>query len=114
MPQPDPEDPVVKGDIGFKNKPDFMDEQFLLECLAQSQDPKYEQLLLNVEKLTKGAFNITVPLRDQDLKTQLEEVGMENNFKNREAFYELVYTTPNLGNYTSGAVLTDELIRHPD
>jgi len=39
---------------------------------------------------------------------------MENNFKNREAFYELVYTTPNLGNYTSGAILTDELIRHPD
>ena len=69
VPQPDPEDPTIKGDIGFEKKPSYMDEQFLLECLAQSTDPKYEELLLNVEKLTKGAFNITVPLRDLDLKT---------------------------------------------
>lgn len=26
----------------------------------------------------------------------------------------MIYSTPNLGQYTSGAILTDELIRHPD
>lgn len=29
-------------------------------------------------------------------------------------FYELVYSTQNLGNFTSGVILTDELIRHPE
>jgi len=26
----------------------------------------------------------------------------------------MIYSTPNLGNYTTGAVLTDELIKRPD
>jgi len=57
------------GDIEINKKSCYMDEQFLLECLAQSHDPKIEELLLNTEKLTKGAFNITVPLREQCLIT---------------------------------------------
>lgn len=39
---------------------------------------------------------------------------MENNYDNRAEFYEMIYSTPNLGNYTTGAVLTDELIKRPD
>lgn len=82
--------------------------------VSDQEDPKFSELLINTDKLTKNSFNITVPLRDFYLEKQFEEIGMVNNMRNREVFYELVYTTPNLGNYTSGAVLTDELIRRPD
>ena len=55
-----------------------------------------------------------MPLRDDYLNEQLEELCLESNPENREKFYEMLYSTPNLGQYTSGAILTDELIRHPD
>ena len=114
-PQPDPEDPTVKGVTTFsEEKSNYMDEQFYNDMISFQEDPKYRDILINTDKLTKDAFNITVPLRYDDIGEQFQQIGMENTLENREAFYELLYTTPNLGNYTSGAILTDELIRHPD
>merc|ERR1712196_653603 len=92
----------------------YLDDEFNKCLVTTSTDPKMGKILLNAEKLTKGNFNITVPLRDHYLEKQFKEMGMENNYDNRAAFYELIYSTPNLGNYTTGAVLTDELIKRPD
>lgn len=91
-----------------------MDQQFFDEQVVHYEDPKFREILINAEKLTRGRFNITVPLREDYLKDQFDEIGLTNDFANREKFYEMIYSTPNLGNYTSGAILTDELIRHPE
>lgn len=91
-----------------------MDDLFKKFHLPYPDDEKTNQLMINAEKLTKGTFNITVPLRDYYLDAQLKEIGIENNEENRASFYDLIYSSPNLGNYTTGALLTDELIRRPD
>lgn len=113
-PQPDPEDPKITGDTRFPKKQDHMDKMFFDQMFYNYEDEKYREILINTEKLTRGRFNITVPLRDPYLNDQFDEIGLKNDFANREKFYELIYSTPNLGQYTSGAILTDELIRHPD
>jgi fructose-bisphosphate aldolase, class I len=38
-------------------------------------------------------------------------VGIENSEENRRAYREMLLTTPNLGNYISGAILFDETLR---
>ena len=38
-------------------------------------------------------------------------VGVENSEENRRAYREMLLTTPNLGNYISGAILFDETLR---
>lgn len=114
-PEPDHDDPEIKGATCFADaKSDYMDEQFYNCMVLGEEDEKYGEILLNADKLTRGSFNILMPLRDHYLESQFEEIGIENIPKYRTAFYELIYSTPNLGNYTSGAVLTEELIRRPD
>ncbi|WP_407354352.1 class I fructose-bisphosphate aldolase [Luteimonas sp. R10] len=42
---------------------------------------------------------------------RFDGVGIPNNEENRRAYRELLLTTPNLGEYISGAILYDETIR---
>lgn len=42
---------------------------------------------------------------------RFDGVGIPNNEENRRAYRELLLTTPNLGEYISGAILFDETIR---
>jgi len=56
---------------------------------------------------------------DESTKTvgaRLESIGMENNEANRKTWRGLLFSTPNLGNYVSGAILFDETLfqDHPD
>ena len=102
---------MVKGELFFDNQSDYMDDMFYDEVICGKKDPQHRELQIITDKLTKESFNFTVPLRDYFLEEQFEEIGLENTLENRKAFYEMLYSTPNLGNYTSGAILTDELIR---
>ena len=57
--------------------------------------------------------------RSQSTKTvgaRLESIGMENTEENRMTWRGLLFSTKNLGNYISGAILYDETIfqAHPD
>lgn len=61
-------------------KSDYMDNQFLLEGLNFfEEDSRLRDLLINTEKLTRGNFNIIVPLRDKYLRQQFEEIGIPND-----------------------------------
>lgn len=91
-----------------------MDDYFYGDMLYYEENPKYRELLTNTGKLTQESFNFTVPLRDEDLNYQFFEIGMDNSWGNRQDFYELIYSTPDLNQYLRGAILTDELIRRPD
>ena len=114
LPQNDPEDPTISGDTLIEQKHNHFDVQFYHEMLHSYEDPKYREILINTDKLTKNAFNITVPYREVDLIDLFKEIGMEDTSENRQAFYELIYSTPKLSDYMTGAILTDELIRHPE
>merc|ERR1719213_1334984 len=42
--------------------------------------------------------------------TRLESIGLENNENNRREWRQLLFTTPNLGDYISGAILFEETL----
>jgi len=42
--------------------------------------------------------------------TRLESIGLENNEDNRREWRQLLFTTPNLGDYISGAILFEETL----
>lgn len=41
---------------------------------------------------------------------RLESIGLENTVENRQAYRELLVTTPGLGQYISGAILFEETL----
>lgn len=50
---------------------------------------------------------------DESTKTigkRLQSIGVENTESNRQAYRGLLFTTPNLGNYISGAILYEETL----
>lgn len=50
---------------------------------------------------------------DESTKTigkRLQGIGVENTEANRQAYRGLLFTTPNLGNYVSGAILYEETL----
>lgn len=42
---------------------------------------------------------------------RFEKINLENNIANRQRYRELLYTTPNLNEYITGAIMYDETIR---
>ena len=42
---------------------------------------------------------------------RFDQIGVENNHKNRQAYRELLFTTPGLGEYVSGVIMFDETVR---
>lgn len=50
---------------------------------------------------------------DESTKTigkRLEGINVENTEANRQAYRGLLFTTPNIGNYISGAILYEETL----
>jgi fructose-bisphosphate aldolase, class I len=50
---------------------------------------------------------------DESTKTigkRLQSIGVENTENNRRAYRELLFSTPGLGNFISGAILYDETL----
>lgn len=45
------------------------------------------------------------------IKKRFEKIGVESTEENRRAYRELLFTTPNIGEYISGVILYDETIR---
>lgn len=41
---------------------------------------------------------------------RLESIGMENTVENRQAYRELMLSTPGIGQYISGAILFEETL----
>merc|ERR1719413_64691 len=41
---------------------------------------------------------------------RLESIGLENNEENRQTWRQLLFTTPDIGNYISGAILFEETL----
>ena len=66
-------------------------------------------MIKNVKLLTgKGILAI-----DESTKTigkRLQSIGVENNEENRHAYRDLLFATPGLGKYISGAILFDETL----
>jgi len=42
---------------------------------------------------------------------RFDQIGVENNHKNRQAYREMLFTTPGLGEYVSGVIMFDETVR---
>jgi fructose-bisphosphate aldolase class I len=54
---------------------------------------------------------------DESTKTigkRLESIGVENSESNRQAYRNLLFSSPGLGNYISGAILYEETLYQSD
>uniref|UniRef100_A0A0C9RQC8 Fructose-bisphosphate aldolase n=1 Tax=Wollemia nobilis TaxID=56998 RepID=A0A0C9RQC8_9CONI len=102
--------------------------QFLGESIAKNvQSPKVSKahrVCFSVragsyaEELVKTAKSVASPGRgilaiDESNATcgkRLDSIGLENNETNRQAYRQLLLTTPGLGEYISGAILFEETL----
>src|SRR6476620_5909140 len=74
---------------------------------------------MSIEQLAETAQAMVAPGKgiiaiDESTATiakRFAGVGIENTEENRRAYRELLLTTPNLGEYISGAILYDETLR---
>ncbi|MHC9084854.1 class I fructose-bisphosphate aldolase [Luteimonas sp. RIT-PG2_3] len=74
---------------------------------------------MSIEQLAETALAMVAPGKgiiaidesNATIAKRFEGVGIPNNEENRRAYRELLLTTPNLGQYVSGAILYDETIR---
>jgi len=61
--------------------------------------------------VAKGKGIIAIDESNATIKKRFDSVGVENSEENRRAYREMLLTTPNLGDYISGAILYDETLR---
>ena len=74
---------------------------------------------MSIEQLAETALAMVAPGKgiiaidesNATIAKRFAGVGIENNEENRRAYRELLLTTPNIGQYISGAILFDETIR---
>ncbi len=73
--------------------------------------PHIEEMTATAKRIARRGFGILAT--DESVVTagkRLETVGVKNTAENRRTFRELLYTTPGLGQYISGAILFDETL----
>ena len=61
--------------------------------------------------VAKGKGIIAIDESNATIKKRFDTVGVECTEENRRAYREMLLTTPNLGDYISGAILYDETLR---
>mgnify|MGYP003454780323 FL=1 len=61
--------------------------------------------------VAKGKGIIAIDESNATIKKRFDSVGVECTEENRRAYREMLLTTPNLGDYISGAILYDETLR---
>ncbi|HEX5756315.1 MAG TPA: class I fructose-bisphosphate aldolase [Arenimonas sp.] len=61
--------------------------------------------------VARGKGIIAIDESNATIKKRFDAVGIECTEENRRAYREMLLTTPNLGQYISGAILYDETIR---
>ncbi|MGI8561288.1 MAG: class I fructose-bisphosphate aldolase, partial [Luteimonas sp.] len=74
---------------------------------------------MSIEHLAETALAMVAPGKgiiaidesNSTIKKRFDGVGIECSEENRRAYRELLLTTPDLGDYISGAILFDETIR---
>lgn len=81
----------------------------LVEYMVQSHTNPFILVFFTHPVLTgKGILAV-----DESTKTigkRLEGISVENTEANRQAYRGLLFTTPNIGNYISGAILYEETL----
>ena len=80
---------------------------------SRSKDPmSIEQLAETAQAMVAaGKGIIAIDESTATIAKRFAGVGIENTEENRRAYRELLLTTPNLGQYISGAILFDETLR---
>lgn len=113
------EDITVEGDTKIEPQEGFQDMLFYtkkydtLANLPHYAGNKYrEELMANAKKLCKPGKGILAS--DESNGTcgkRFEDIGVENIEENRRKYREMLYTTPDLEKYISGAIMFDETAR---
>lgn len=100
----------------------FASQSFSLQTLQRSPSPvcvsRFEEENPYLEEMRQTAKRISRPGRgilatDESVPTagkRLGTVGLANSDANRRTYRELLYTTPNLGDYISGTIMFDETV----
>lgn len=73
----------------------------------------------NIQELKKNAEDMVLPGKgilaaDESTPTigkHFDKIGLENTEPNRQAYREMLFTTPGIGQYISGVIMYDETIR---
>lgn len=83
-----------------------------LKCSAiKAQTPYADELIATANKIaTKGHGILAMDESNATCGKRLDSIGMENTEANRLAYRELLVTTPNLGDFISGAILFEETL----
>ena len=70
-----------------------------------------KQLKETAEKLSqKGKGILAVDESTKTIGKRLSDINVENTEENRQAYRGMLFTTPELGNYISGAILYEETL----
>lgn len=70
-----------------------------------------EELVQNAKKIASpGKGILAMDESNATCGKRLESIGLENTVENRQAYRELLVTTPGLGQYISGAILFEETL----
>jgi len=70
-----------------------------------------DELVATANKLVRPGFGLLACDESTGtVGTRLESIGMENTEENRRDWRELLFTTPKLGDYISGAILYEETL----
>lgn len=79
--------------------------------LNMSLEKYSDELKETAQKMVRPGFGLLAcDESNGTVGTRLESIGLENNEENRQKWRQLLFTTPDLGNYISGAILFDETI----
>uniref|UniRef100_A0A7S3V7M7 Fructose-bisphosphate aldolase n=1 Tax=Chaetoceros debilis TaxID=122233 RepID=A0A7S3V7M7_9STRA len=79
--------------------------------LKMSLEKYSDELKETAAKMVRPGFGLLAC--DESTGTvglRLESIGLENNEENRQIWRQLLFTTPELGNYISGAILFEETL----
>lgn len=109
----------VKGDTKIEPKEGFQDMMFYRRVFEELEDlPHYQgnpfkdELMQNARLLsTEGKGILASDESNATCGKRFEKINLENNIANRQRYRELLYTTPNLNEYITGAIMYDETIR---
>jgi len=102
---------IASGANGFSTFTPSMNGVKSTSSLNMSLEKYSDELKETAAKMVRPGFGLLACDESTGtVGTRLESIGLENNEENRRDWRQLLFTTPDLGNHISGAILFEETL----
>ena len=82
------------------------------KSVPESRNPFEQELIETARKIgTRGKGILAADESTGTIGKRFDDIGLENTAENRQAYRELLFTTPELDKYISGVIMYDETAR---